>query len=475
MSVPAPADDPRFVGINWPAAHQPRTVTSLPPTVASDTEADEDPGGPTRSTPFDLERDTFWNARPELSHIRDFARARRAAPWAVLGCTLARVIAHVEPFVTLPPIVGGDASLNLFLGLVGPSGGGKGAAESAAKDAFSFAPPTAEPLTEVGIGSGEGIAHTYLRHVPGKGKERGHMEQHTTRALFRAPEVDTLAALKGRQGSTLLPKLRDAWIGDALGFAYADTTRRLDLAPHKYRLCLIVGIQPARASVLLGDADGGTPQRFLWMPTQDHNIPPDRPREPASMKWRHPRLDMSGHGRHRLHVCDDAWRAIDQAAVDRHRGDVEALDGHALLSRLKTAAALGVLNGHADVTADDWQLAGTVMAISDRTRGRILTELTARREQATIARGRSDGLRDSVAAEVRATETAKRVGKTILRRLTTDWIAGADLRRAIAYRDRDHVDEALDTLVSAGLVDTEDIDPQGTPGARYRLAKGVPS
>lgn len=221
----------------------------------------------------DTEHDEFWTSRPELAHLRDFARARRAAPWAVLGCALTRVVAHVEPFVTLPPIIGGDASLNLFLGLVGPSGGGKGAAEAAAKDAVRFTRLLETPPVEAGVGSGEGIAHTYLRYVPGKKGEPGTVEQHNTRAIFRAPEVDTLAALKGRQGSTLLPKLRDAWIGDALGFAYADVTRRLDLRAHQYRLCLIVGIQPNRAAVLLDDADGGTPQRFLWLPTMDPHVP----------------------------------------------------------------------------------------------------------------------------------------------------------------------------------------------------------
>src|SRR5664279_5961678 len=35
--------------------------------------------------------DEFWLSRPELRHIQLFARARRAAPWAVLAVVLTRV------------------------------------------------------------------------------------------------------------------------------------------------------------------------------------------------------------------------------------------------------------------------------------------------------------------------------------------------------------------------------------------------
>ena len=60
----------------------------------------------------------FWEARPELAAVRQYARAAMASPWAVLGCTLARVALSVPPVVVLPPL-GNDASavasLNLFV------------------------------------------------------------------------------------------------------------------------------------------------------------------------------------------------------------------------------------------------------------------------------------------------------------------------------------------------------------------------
>jgi len=414
-------------------------------------------------------REEFWTARPELEHLHRFARARRASPWAVLGCTLARVVALVEPWAVLPPIVGGYGSLNLFLGLLGPSGGGKGAAEHAARDAFHYG----SELVVVGVGSGEGIPHTYMRHVPGKRGEPGTVEQHNTRALFRAPEVDTLAALKGRQGSTLLPVLRDAWSGDALGFGYADATRRLPLSAHTYRLCLIVGIQPARAGVLLDDADGGTPQRFLWLPVLDPDMPEDRPPEPSPRPWfvptfRGPRVG----GRHVMEVCQTATDAIDGAALARNRGETDALDGHALLCRLKTAAALALLFGETAVTDETWRLAGVVMAVSDSTRAGVVRELGARREAAEVARGRAEGMRSVAADAVREAEHLKRVRGAVLRHVGTDWTPHAKVRKAIAARDRHYFDAAMEALLAADVVEAREVSGSGQRGTEYRVAGG---
>lgn len=415
----------------------------------------------------------FWAARECLAHFRVFARARRASPFAVLGCALVRVVAHVEPFLVLPPNVGGDVSLNLFLGLVGPSGGGKGAAEAAAKDAIRFT----TPLVEAGVGSGEGIAHTYQRSVPGEKGKKPVLEQHNTRALFRAPEVDTLGALKGRQGSTLLPQLRDAWMGDNLGFAYADVTRRLDLKQHSYRLCLIVGVQPERAAVLLDDADGGTPQRFLWMPTVDPFVPDQAPIAPPPMEWRCPPFGVTSGPRTHLRICGVASAAIDHAAVQRHRGAVEALDGHSLLARLKVAAALGLLDGRAEVREDDWQLAGTVMAVSDATRGAVVRTLTERKHVANLARGKAEGERAAVAEQIREESATQRVCRAVRNSLAKqqsgDWTSHSELRGRLASKDRPHFDGAVDRLLDAGQMEAETYEYKGQSGRRYRLPGGA--
>jgi len=65
-------------------------------------------------------------------------------------------------------------------------------------------------------------------------------------------------------------------MGEPLGFSYADPAKALPIAPHSYRMGLVLGVQPGRAGPLLKDADGGTPQRFVWLPATDPYAP-DRP------------------------------------------------------------------------------------------------------------------------------------------------------------------------------------------------------
>ncbi|MFC6707541.1 hypothetical protein [Flexivirga alba] len=458
-----------------PAAIDRGDLVDLEHKAAALTASKQARDAPERAPAFDLERDDFWTARTELERLRQFARARFASPWATLGVALARVIVHIQPNYVLPPTIGGDASLNLFVGIVAPSGSGKGAADSVSKAAIRF--PAVDQVDEMPVGSGEGLAHAYVHYVPGKGKEKGGIEQHATRALFSVHEVDTLTALKGRQGSTLLPQLRSAWMGERLGFQNADPTRRLNLRPHSYRLCLTVGIQPTRADVLLDDADGGTPQRFLWMPGTDPNVPDDDQQPPEQIQWRPP--DTQGHainydtGHYAIPVCDQAITAIKAAARARMRGDVEALDGHALLCRLKTAAALGFLDRRAEVTEQDWQLAGIVMEISNHTRAGIQQQLTATHRDNTKARGRTEGLRQLAAEEVRTEVATKRISRAILSKTGTDWTPRSALRKTLPGRDREHFDGAIDRLLTAGLIDCEDLEYNGAKGARYRRAGGT--
>lgn len=206
----------------------------------------------------------FLFRRDVLKHIRDFARARRVCPESTLAAVLVRATCMIPPHVTLPAIVGGRTSLNLFAALVGPSGAGKGGSESAAREAIQFVGASVpEPLLELPPGSGEGIARTF-QEVDGE-------TVHT--ALFTAPEVDTLGALMGRQGSTLEGEIRKVFAGETLGFTNAHKHTRTQVARLSYRAGLVVGVQPLRAGALLNGADGGTPQRFIWAPVLDRDMP----------------------------------------------------------------------------------------------------------------------------------------------------------------------------------------------------------
>ena len=99
----------------------------------------------------------FWSARPILADLCEFARARRVGPWAMFGALLVKVLASVPPFIVLPGQVGSEASLNMFVALVGASAGGKGAAERAA-NAFAIG---LTPIKTVNAGSGEGLVKLF--------------------------------------------------------------------------------------------------------------------------------------------------------------------------------------------------------------------------------------------------------------------------------------------------------------------------
>jgi hypothetical protein len=55
-----------------------------------------------------IENDTFWTARTELTHIRTYAQAQMASPWAVLAVAMARVVCQMPPRIVLPAIIYGQ-------------------------------------------------------------------------------------------------------------------------------------------------------------------------------------------------------------------------------------------------------------------------------------------------------------------------------------------------------------------------------
>lgn len=405
----------------------------------------------------------FWAARPELARIWTFARARRVSPWAVLGVNLARLAAAVPPWVVLPPLVGGVASLNLFVNLVSASGGGKGTAEAAAGDCLDVG----TTVDTAGVGSGEGLVHLFLRRT------KEGVDQHRTAVIMSAAEIDTLAAVGARQGSTLLPELRKAWSGEGLGFAYADPAKALPLKAHQYRLCLIAGVQPTRAQWVLDDAGGGTPQRFLWLPADDPDAPDSAPVPPDPITWRAPAYGTAQYtdGRVHLPVCETARSVIDANRLARLRGHGDALDGHALLGRLKVAAVLGLLDGHAGVRDSDWELAGVIAAVSDSTRAGVVEVLRAEAALRNRSKAEAEGARAVIVGEAVETAALVRVCRAIVRKLHGGPMTGGEVRRVLASRDRGGVEEALQRLIDAGQIVAETAAYQGQNGVRYSLAR----
>jgi hypothetical protein len=417
--------------------------------------------------------DDFWTARPILEHVLHFARARRVGPWALLGCVLVRIIANTTSKIVIPALAGGQVSLNLYAGIVAFTGGGKGTAESASREAIRL-----PHVDVVGPGSGEGIGHLF-RFWDSKEKK---LVPTRSAAILSAAEVSTLNAMKARSASTLFPELNKAWMGEPLGFAYVAKEKSLHIEPHSYRLCLITGVQPANATVILDDVDSGSPARYLWMPTGDLGAPIVRPDQPAIWQgWTLANsvgnLDSFDPTPLRpMEVCQTAQDAVDQAALDRlHEKPVDLFNSHALLSRLKTAAALALSENRAGaITEEDWQLAGVIHAVSDFTRQRMIDMLAATKTASNRARAESEAHRAIVVDSKLAEHSMQRAGQAIMRKLSSvngdGWISRSELRRSLASKDREYFDVAIDALELSGQVEERERDSEKWQerGTEYR-------
>lgn len=396
----------------------------------------------------------FWSSRPFLQHVLTLARARGVGPWATLGAAMSRAVATIPPEITLPGIVGSRMSLNLFIALVGPSGGGKGAAEATAMDGFSLPYVDTVPL-----GSGEGVGRAY-RPIGTKPEEPNPV----TTAIFSAPEIDTVAAIASRQGSTLSAELRKVYSGEQLGFGNAGKDTRNIVPAGSYRACLTIGVQPLRSHTLLSASDGGLPQRFVWLPTSDPDAPDDPPADPGKWRVHRPSWLRAVGTAVDLIVPESATKAIraHRLAVLREDPNVDPLDGHALLTRLKAAAALMALDGRTLVSDADWKLAGYVMDVSNYTRERCQRALVEQSRSANTARALATADRDEVISD----RKLQRAKEAILRKLAD----GRQLPRNIIRRSlkadlRDYFDPALDDL----LTDNEIIVSAGQRGTQKVL------
>ncbi|WP_276822171.1 hypothetical protein [Mycolicibacterium mageritense] len=396
-----------------------------------------------------MTEDEFFDATPELRTIYQWARARYAAPKGVLGSTMLRVAASTEPGLQLPGVIGGPASLNMAVVLVSQSGGGKGACDRTGAQAWPAS------IIERPIGSGEGIAATFMPP-----KKEGVTP--VTRAILSVPEIDTLAGMAARQGNILLAQLKSALMGELLGQSNASEATTRIVQGHTYRCCLSIGAQPGHTGVLFNDASGGTPQRMIWLPTTDPDMPADQTPDPEPLN-----VDLPAWARQGGVITygpPEIRETIIKAHLARQRGEGDALDGHALLTRCKVAAVLAVLHHRSVVSELDWELSATVMKWSDSTRDWILEQA----RQAARAKVRERAIARAVGDEVYDNRLLEGVKRSILRTLERDGEqAGNVLRSRMGKRDRrDMFDQAIALLEHEGLVVSTAVER----GTRYRLS-----
>lgn len=422
--------------------------------------------------------DEFWDARPMLAHLREYATERLVPRWALLGHTLLRFAATIPPCYVLPPTIGAYGSLNLYIALIGPSAGGK----TTSGDASQWAVPLPFEPKQAPLGTGQGMTRCYM--TPGAEKPT----YVTDSMIFKIDEVTKLKAYLSKADTTLLGELNTAWVGSTLGAANADPTKTAILSSHTYRLGLHVGVQPDYADVLLDHVGSGFPQRFLWF---DAHLPSDvawpTGKQLKQWKWVSPdvrkgpiRFDKAPDHFETIAVPEFVRKEVIQNYISRSQGHGDPLTGHRDLTRLKVAAVLMWMDGRCKaIDAEDWYLSGQILAHSDETRQAAQDYHTAQRAIKADAAAVRAGKRAVITDQAKEAEQVKRAKEKIIALLAggpcvrsklTGSGMSASLRGDIAQ-------QALDELRRAKRVRArKKIDPlTGTTSLVFHLVRSKES
>ncbi|WP_040510479.1 hypothetical protein [Gordonia soli] len=422
-----------------------------------------------------LEASDLFDSSPQLTHVAAFADARHVGRWAVLSGVLMRVVLALPHNVVLPAIIGSEVSINTFLALIGVSGGGKGSADKAAAEAFDIriGAGDSEHLLPrqpmLPIGTGEGINRTYAKAGTDPVTGRYRVEFHERVGLFGVRDIATLSSLTARSGTTLVPELLKASMGEELGFANADKERRVILPMHSYRLCLSAGVQPDNGAILLNDqaTTDGLPQRFLWAPVRDGVVRTDRaetaPRALVLPDFGIDPFAVPDDGGDNLDVplvpigvgttIAEAVIAVDAAKdADMFGRSDDPLAGHRLLCQLKVATAFAVIHGRTYVGVEDWQRAECLMTVSTAAMAYVAAASSATAERESVSRGQLDGVRQAAADEVRAERQVRKVADRIREMLPADgdWMTINAIRKVITSSSRVHIEPAIHRLTVKG-------------------------
>ena len=440
----------RAIGDPW-AALQPNTTLLL--------RRKDEPGALAPNLPSE-----FWATRPVLAKIRDAAWSRQRSPDAVFLGVLTRVTAALPHTIALPPIVGGPAGTAILATVVSQSGVGKSTSASIAEELVVGK----IEVRAIPGGTGEGMTEAYFDMVEvtnDKGKTTKVKRQVWHNLHVYVDEISKTLAVGKREGATVYEMLRQAFSGQALGEHNASAERRRVIVKGNYSLGVLLAAQPHVLGPLFDDVDAGTPSRFLYLAGTDPGVPDTLPPWPGSIDIDLPQAwNMTlladgvriGPWPHHVIVDDDIAneiRARDRVKVRGVWGE-DAWAGHRDLIRLKVAFVLAVLDKRVKVRPDDWELACTVVDVSDAVRAyaqSVVAAVDARRETAYAKRAAS---REVV--KVR-TVTAEAIRDTAVRIFTVvkadpGGLTPGTARAEAGPSHRGRFKEAFDHAISAGWI-----------------------
>jgi len=314
---------------------------------------------------------SFYDRSEMLSKVRDAGFNRITSPDAVLASLLCRVSASLCPGISIP-----NGSLNYVAALIGESGTGKTLAFGAARDLL---PDIGTRIDGVGISSGQGI----VKAITGAADKNGHCDIVNSRVLFETDEGEQLLRIGRQDQSITMATVRSAWSGGPLGQTNATEGLTRNVRAGSYRFALTIGLQPNFAAELLLGANGGDPQRFLFMAVQNPQQPDILPMFPEPIAPLYLSDDMSTV----IKVDPSITAMITNHRVRKQRGEIfdDPLDSHKYLLTLKTAGLLAFLHGD-DITPEWWKMALQVVEVSLGVRNYVVEYARNQKQYALDAR-----------------------------------------------------------------------------------------
>lgn len=421
----------------------------------------------------------FWESRDALRHIWASAKARLVSPEAVLAAVLQNVSSAVGPHLRMPAVPSRDGTLNYFVAIAGEPSVGKGAALEVARTCMIIQ----DAPIPVNIGTGEGLVKRYVTAHKKDGQVTYKRVSYT--AIFEIAEASTFEALASRRGATITPELLKAWSGESLGFANADDERRLLLKAHDYRLGIVMGVQPGKASVLFNGSDIGFPHRFLYTSAYDANAIRERVDSPAPVVWNPPvglSADITDVTEQAVYMTypDSVSEALFNSRFDGLTGTVVTSDieGHDDYIRAKTMCLLALLDGRLDVTEEDWSLSGQIMAYSKEVRAALQWMKQEAKNRKIDAEGFAEARKQDIVEHSKVHNAANRMARTVWRHAETNFHDdGECLRRclkdAVGRKGTYSPSEAIEYALDKGWIHAIAVPGRGMSGHHYKLGNWI--
>jgi hypothetical protein len=392
----------------------------------------------------DAAEEKFWSSREGLQHIYVSAHCAQVSPWAVLGVVLTRVVHKIPWYVQLPSVK--VKSLNLYVGLIGESGEGKGSAVRVAEECVDVG-----PVTDLELGTGQGMVSAFMDFIP----EKKGIDWVRRAAWFDTREIGVWKAHITNQTDPMLGWLVSMWSGEGVGAKYKSREKDIRLPQDSYRMSLVMGVQPPLAGPLLDNVDNGTPQRFLWFPA--HGLSGEEKELPPPLIWPSPEWPVDEGEIYSIPFPDSVKSEVSTWIKERRNRREMGLyndryASHEKLVKSKVAAILMAYDGRVELSEEDWQLAEYVVQVSNARRTEVIRELQRVEDGKTKSAAKKSGVLSAYSDKARKDaekeidndrrKNAVRVAKVMLGKLENEMTLGR-FRNLPTSRDRQFVDDAI--------------------------------